>query len=193
MDLATIKNKILAGIDLLIVQPTMYFVTKIEDEDESNYELYRVKEYESGRIDLIANKFYGDASKSDLILKFNNISDPFSVVEGEVLKIPDYDIRFKSLERLSNKEENAVKEQFVNTKRLSKKDESRIEALKAKYDKDNLLPPNVVPVGKKTYMFKPGGKVSFGAAAQSDPVVDKVMKDKKFSEKTIEEKKQSRR
>ena len=70
MDLATIKNKILAGIDLLIVQPTMYFVTKIEDEDESNYELYRVKEYESGRIDLIANKFYGDASKSDLILNW---------------------------------------------------------------------------------------------------------------------------
>lgn len=175
MNLATIKDKIIEGINLLIVQPTMYFINKIEEVTEDDYTEHIVTPFENGRIDLIALTHYGDQSKSDLILKFNNISDPFSIKEGETLKIPVSTFPYKRLERLQTVEENAVKQQFVNTKRLNQKDQNRIEALKAKYDKEALLPPNVVPLGKKTFMFKGGGKVSFGASAQSDPVVDSIL------------------
>lgn len=189
MNLATIKDKIIEGVNLLIVQPTMYFINKIEEVTEDQYTAHRVSPLEKGRIDLIAIAYYGDASRSDLILKFNNISDPFSIAEGEVLKIPVYTFPYKRLERLKTVDENIVKQQFVDTKRLSKKDQNRIEALKAKYDKDVLLPPNVVPVGKRTFMFKGGGKVSFGAKAQADPVVDAILnkqsKTEKFSDKVV--------
>lgn len=191
MNLATIKDKIIEGVNLIIVQPTMYFINKIEEVTEDDYKLHRVNALEKGRIDLIALEYYGDASRSDLILKFNNISDPFSIAEGETLKIPVYTFPYKRLERLKTVDENIVKQQFVDTKRLSKKDKNRVEALKAKYDKEALLPPNVVPLGKKTFMFKGGGKVSFGARAQADPVVDSILnkqsKTEKFSDRVIRE------
>ena len=41
-----------------------------------------------GRLDLIAEDQYGDAKQIEYILKFNGISDPFSVQEGDILKIP---------------------------------------------------------------------------------------------------------
>ena len=61
-------------------------------------------------------------------------------------------------------------------KRLPKKDDRRIEALKKKYNKEVLLPPNVIPLGKKNYKFE-NGQVILGAQAQNDPVVNQVLSD----------------
>jgi hypothetical protein len=44
-----------------------------------------VKEEESMRPDKLANRLYSDGSYWDMILKFNGISNPFSLVEGEIL------------------------------------------------------------------------------------------------------------
>jgi len=186
MDLVTIKNKIIEGAKLIFVQPTMYFINKIEDLTEDDYDIHVVSPFEKGRIDLIALKVYGDATKSDLILKFNNISDPFSIAEGESIKIPAATFPYKTLDRVTEVEENIVKQQFIDSKRLSKKDQNRVDALKAKYDKEALLPPNVIPVGKKAFKIK-NGKITFGAQAQSDPVVDSILnkKSQQFSNRII--------
>lgn len=174
MNLATIKNKVVEGIKLILVQPTMFFNIKLDQVKDNDYTTRAVSQFEVGRPDLISLNAYGTIDKADLILKFNGISDPFSLAEGEIIKIPRADFPFRTLERIQEKEENVVKQQFVDTKRLSKKDQKRVEALKKKYDKENLLPPNVIPVGKKTFKFQ-AGQVVFGAHAQNDPVVDSIV------------------
>ena len=178
MNLATIKNKVIEGIKLILVQPTMFFNIKLEDVESDDYTTTEVNQFEVGRPDLISLRAYGTIEKADLILKFNGISDPFSLTEGETIKIPRENFPFRTLERIQETEENIVKQQFVDTKRLSKKDQKRVEALKKKYDKENILPPNVVPVGKKTFKFQ-AGQVIFGAQAQNDPVVDSIVNPRK--------------
>jgi hypothetical protein len=125
------------------------------------------------RPDRIALLYYGDHSKLDMILKFNNISDPFSLMPGETIFVPSPTTAYYKLERPGTYEENIVKQQFIDTKRLSKKDQRRVEALKKKYNKETLLPPNVIPVGKKNYEFD-GSEVRMGAQVQTDAVVESI-------------------
>lgn len=171
MNLKTLLNKTGDAVKLIMTQPTMIFKNK------SNItlvnEAHVVNEDETARPDLIALQYYGNQSKLDVILKWNGISDPMSLNEGDVLEIPSANVPFFRLERPKNFDDNPVKQQFVDGKRLSKKDQRRLDALKKKYGKDNLLPPNVIPLGKKNYEFV-GTRIRMGAQAQNDAVVDGI-------------------
>lgn len=171
MNLKTLLNKTTDTVKLIMTQPTMIFRNK-EDVVLLN-SAHVVDADESARPDLIALKHYGDQSKLDMILKWNGISDPFSINKGDILEIPSANTNFFKLERPKEFENNPVKQQFIDGKRLSKKDQRRLNALKKKYGKDNLLPPNVIPVGKKNYEFI-GSKIRMGAQAQTDPVVNGI-------------------
>ena len=101
MNLRTIKDKLIEGVKLIMVQPTVFFNIKIQDAVEgTDYTTKMVKPFYSGRPDLIALDEYGDSSKADIILKFNGISDPFSIIEGEMIKIPREDFPFGKLKRI---------------------------------------------------------------------------------------------
>lgn len=186
MKLRTLLNKTKDAIKYHFAQPTMIFRNK---EAITNVRMHTVREDEVARPDLIAIEYYGDQTKVDIILKWNGISDPFSLVPGDILEIPPSSVPFTKLERPNNFEENPIKTQFLQGKRLSKKDDRRIEALKKKYNKEVLLPPNVIPFGKKNYKFDKNGNIIFGAHAQNgdvnprnknygnDPVVDDILAD----------------
>jgi vacuolar-type H+-ATPase subunit I/STV1 len=171
MELRTIVDKITDGTKLILSIPTLLFKNK--EEAPLIEKEHIVDKFQEARPDLIAAKYYGNASMLDIILKYNNISNPFSLVEGQTIAIPVAEISISKFERAPVIEENIVKQQFVDTKRLSKKDQKRIEALKKKYDKENLLPPNVLDIGKKTFKFE-RGRIVFGKQAQSDPVAEKI-------------------
>jgi len=180
MNLKTILDKITDGTKLILSVPTILF----SDKDNAIIEAeHVVNDYEQARPDLIAAKHYGDPTALDIILKYNNISDPFSIKEGEKIIVPIREIPLAKYERPKQVEENIVKQQFIDTKRLSKKDQNRIKTLQKKYNKENLLPPNVLPVGKKTYKIN-AGKITFGVQAQSDSVVDEILKESKSNIKS---------
>lgn len=157
-----------------MTQPTMIFLDKstatILNEE------HVVNENECARPDLIALQYYGDQSLLDIILKWNGISDPFSMNVGDIIEIPSPNTNFFKLERPKEFDDNPVKQQFIDGKRLSKKDQRRLEALKKKYGKDELLPPNVIPVGKKNYEFD-GSRIILGADAQTDNVIQSINDD----------------
>ena len=138
---------------------------------------YIVKEDEVGRPELIALEYYNTDSKTDIILKWNGISDPFALSVGEELEIPHDEVPFYKLDRPRIFEDNKIKNEFVQGKKLSKKDLARIEALKKKYNKEVLLPPNVIAVGKKNFKFTADGNVILGAQAQNDDVTQSIVAD----------------
>jgi hypothetical protein len=177
MDFKIFKSKKLSAdkTKLLLAQPTMLFRTL----DPTEYQLvakHIVKEDEVVRPDLIATEYYNSTSGLDIILKFNGISDPFSIMPGETIYIPMDTIPYYKLESPAMYEENPIKAQFIDTKRLSKTDQRRLEALKKKYNKEALLPPNVIPVGKKNYEFD-GTNVRLGMGPQTDPVTATILND----------------
>ena len=174
MDLKTLVNKTLSGVKYILAQPTMMFRNR---EVVPIIATHIVKEDEVGRPDLISLEYYNTDSKTDIILKWNGISDPFSLSPGEVLEIPTDEVPFYKLDRPSKFEDNKIKNEFVQGKKLSKKDLARLEALKKKYNKEVLLPPNVIAVGKKNFKFTADGNVILGAQAQNDEVTQSIVAD----------------
>ena len=152
MDFKSLLNKIVENGKLILAQPTMMFVDK-EDIGTTKHE---VTVYQEGRPDLIALENYGSAEHVDYLLKFNNISDPFSVKEGDVLLIPVLGPNYKKLERPVTEDLNIVRQEFLDKKRLTPKDQKRIDFLKKKYGVKEVLPPNVLKSGFKNYKFNKG-------------------------------------
>jgi len=133
-----------------IARPSLLF----KNINEPQYEEHIVESDEVGRMDLICLKFYGNHDYVDTLLKFNNIINPFSFTEGDIIKIPSRTIAKKSWKDVANINilDNPVLRQFLDTKRLTKKDANRLEWLKKKAQgKANgageILPPNMLKPG----------------------------------------------
>ena len=174
MDFRTILNKAFDDVKLILAQPTMLF----RNRDKVNIIAYHiVKEDEVGRPDLISLEYYNTDSKTDVILKWNGISDPFALSVGEELEIPHDQVPFYKLDRPRVFEDNKIKNEFVQGKKLNQKDKNRLDALKKKYNKEVLLPPNVIAVGKKNFKFTADGNVILGAQAQNDDVTQSIVAD----------------
>lgn len=186
MNFRFLKRKTGDLTKLNLAQPTMMF---LQNRDSVKYRTHVVVEDDVTRPDLIAIKYYGGPEHVDYLLKWNGISDPFSLQPGDELQIPPKGLTISSLERPTGfmQEDNPIKNQFLQDKseRLPEKDKRRLEALKKKYNKEVLLPPNVIALGKKTYKFDKEGNIILGAQAQNadvnpanpDPVVQEVLLD----------------
>lgn len=184
MDFRSLKRKKADQEKIHLAQPTMIFNI---DKSSVSYREHIVKEDEVTRPDLISIEYYGGEQHVDYILKWNGISDPFSLSPGDVLQIPPAGLAISSLERPTGfvEENNPIKNQFMQAKndRLPKKDQRRLDALKKKYNKETLLPPNVIQTGKKNYKFDKEGNIILGAQAQNadvnpanlDPVVEEIL------------------
>jgi hypothetical protein len=66
-------------------KPTIAYA---EGEDFHAYSYHIVEAEEEMRPDLISIKFYGGPDFADLICKYNNINNPFTLEKGALLKIP---------------------------------------------------------------------------------------------------------
>lgn len=123
-----------------------------------------VNEDEVMRPDLVANRVYGDQNKLDAMLKFNGISNPFSIDFGDSLICLPY----SSLDSLYTSPLNVVEkgsekksgEESLFNNPKTEKDKARLEDLKKKAGAV-ILPPNVNQPGNKNVKIK-DGKVIFG-------------------------------
>lgn len=118
---------------------------------------------QAGRIDLISEIYYGSGEYVDAICIVNNIFNPFSLNEGDVLVIPNIvnvENQVYSRPKTASRP-NPTQGQFIDTERLSQKDQARIERLKAKGSNKKTgvntpLPPNVLQQGQSAKTFKDG-------------------------------------
>jgi hypothetical protein len=166
----TLKNKKISEIDdkIIMTEPTLLFPDYIQIS-----RVFNVEEYYAGRIDLISLNVYNSADYVDQLLKFNGISNPFSIAEGDILYIPPMDVLNKTFKKpgIGMSESNVVRDRFVETKRLPIKDQNRLDYLKRKAAlKPNgakeILPPNVLQSDQKNVIIE-NGKLIVGAALPS--------------------------
>lgn len=146
-----------------MTQPTLVFVKEVNVIAE-----HIVNEDEICRIDLISLQHYRDVEYVDYILKFNGISNPFSIEVGDVLLIPENQntvtriIPFKSVNIDDDK--LTIRDQFINTKRLSTTDAKRVEYLQRKAatkinGSTEILPPNIKKSGDGPNINIGNGKI----------------------------------
>jgi|TARA_R100000501_G_C2593444_1_gene92691 hypothetical protein len=122
--------------------------------------IHYVTQDQVGRPDLISILYFGTAENVDAICVINNIFNPFSLQEGDVLAIPILSSpdkvysRPKPITRVSS----TIKP-YIDTAVQSKADQNRIDRLiqKAKTKKNGVqtpLPPNVLQQGQKAKVFE---------------------------------------
>ena len=165
MDFKSINDKEIKNGKLRLTEPSVIF-----DPNAKTIAEHTVHYDEVGRIDMIARKYYGGDSFAEMILKYNNISNPFSINEGDVLKIPQPDAslvkwnKIKAIDDIQLEIDN-IRGQFLDTKRLSKKDAARLEYLQRKAEglkngSKAILPPNLLKPGEENLNIK-DGKIRF--------------------------------
>ena len=146
--------------------------TLIIDDNSASFivsKLIVVNEQYVMRPDLISFAVYGSTDHVDLILKANNISNPFSIDIGDVLIILDKNAAQKFY-RSPKKPKAAIdvtKELFLNPDRASKKDIARIknlqkQALKKSNGASEVKPTNLKRAGENAFTFG-GGSIQLSA------------------------------
>jgi len=129
-----------------------------------------VTQYYQMRPDLVAAIKYGDHGKVGSLLKFNAISNPFAIKEGNILLIPNeksIDDSFNTQKILSesqaqsdnntNTNQNTVFKKNQESKKFKVSDARRkFLEQKVKNQPNIVLPPNVLQPDEKTIMKKDG-------------------------------------
>jgi hypothetical protein len=139
----------------------------IYDADLGVRAVHYVLPDQEGRIDKISEIYFGSTEFIDAICVVNNIFNPFSVQEGDVLIIPNLrrpDLVYKKPSVISRP--TTTQEPFIDTGRQTQKDQSRVQRLiqKAKEKKNGVsspLPPNMLQPGQSTKVFE-GGEIKLG-------------------------------
>ena len=128
--------------------------TYIPDFENENFTIIRTiyvsKEYEK-RLDLVSLAVYGSDDYVDILMKCNEISDPLSIKEGDVLAIPDLE-GAKLFYINPFKESKEAKQNILDSTKKSKVDQKRLETLA----KISSSIKNGSKVNTKTNDLKPG-------------------------------------
>ena len=128
------------------------------------------------RADLVSETVYGDSTKWDYILKFNGISNPFSLNKYDLISIPDLDSMDSQFKKEVEKSESTDSydsyDGYVELDSVTgskeprtKKDENRkkyIDEIKDnRLDRSIPVPPNVVGDDEDNIRFE-DNKIIFG-------------------------------
>jgi hypothetical protein len=129
----------------------------------------RVNEFEKMRPDLMSNRVYGTQDGWDLLLKYNGISNPFSLNEGDLL----YAVNYSDLTTMVNvpleisERSGKTESDFKPISPNSNKDSNRVSNLRNKYknrnsqspQRNSSLPPNL---STRPSIQQEGGQIVLG-------------------------------
>lgn len=152
------KKKVITNSEGKLVTDLVYSTFSFPSNNNSNIAI--VNEYENMRPDLISNRIYADQTKWDAILKYNGISNPFSVQFGDVLHVVPFNTAESVYKSPRDISERGIKtEEPINgILNQETKDSNRIKNLS---NRKGDLPPNINKVGDKNVKVK-DGKLIFG-------------------------------
>lgn len=113
------------------------------------------------RPDLIAYATLGDENKLDYILKFNGISNPFSIDRGDPILVPeDQDMEQQFIKPRSENLTDTTDRQELVLSPETEKDRKRLEHINKKKNQE-ALPPNVAKSDDENIKFR-DGNIVFG-------------------------------
>jgi hypothetical protein len=150
------------GIWDLTKSSVYYSSTPIFDD------VFIVTEYYQMRPDLIAAIKYGDHSKVGSLLKYNNISNPFALMEGTVLAMPSYkSIEDPFTQRKNKNQSNPISNTNSNPNEVFKKTQEQKQFKvsdgrkkfldsKIKNHPVMILSPNITQPNETTILKKDG-------------------------------------
>ena len=153
-------------------------IFELKNRNYLAYNVYRVpKEYRM-RPDLISQSVYNNSAYAEIILKYNGISNPFSIDEGDIILIPDLNSAQQKIKTPGLGAENDRAAKIRNSYKyidplkrpkkgedLKKFDERKVVS-GAGTGMGDRLPPNIAEKGT-SQITKRGGRVYFGEGVET--------------------------
>lgn len=137
--------------------------------------VYAPNDLSEMRPDIASKSVYGTTEYWDILLKFNGISNPFSLSREDRLLIPSLDDMAQNIAPSGQQDEavKAIRQQYIDVSKKAKQDPKLAEIEKKRREAQrkkaegaavasvNNLPPNIAEEGDREIIVK-GGKVQFG-------------------------------
>lgn len=130
------------------------------------YNVYKVpKEFEM-RPDLISGAVYNNTNHAEIILKYNGISNPFSIKEGDYILIPNLD----SMQSITRKPKGSAADganqirnsyKYIDPLKIPKSDTNFQNRQIIGGAPEGALPPNIAKEGEPQITYR-NGRVYFG-------------------------------
>jgi|694.fasta_scaffold20854_14 hypothetical protein len=152
----------------VIIDLTKQSLNLVVDQPMTNY--YLVSDETAMRVDIISQVALGSVDNVEKMLKFNDISNPFTIDIGDLLFVPDllYARMNLNSEGANDQQKLDIRNQYIQPEK-----ESKLDPTLGKFDKRNKpkkadasktappLPPNFANIGDQEIEIR-GGKIFFG-------------------------------
>jgi hypothetical protein len=168
-----------------IIKDLTQTMFEMKNKNYVSYNVYRVPREYAMRPDLISKAVYNNSQYAEIILKFNSISNPFTINEGDIILIPDLGSAKNTIRTIgagtnadpANKIRNSYK--YIDLKKVPKKS----PALKAfdsrNISPDGLLPPNIAAEGDTPITYR-DGRAHYNGNGNADSCLKNGMSSSEF-------------
>ena len=165
-----------------------------------NYSVYRVPVDYEMRPDLIAQAVYNNTIYAEMVLKFNGISNPFSIDTGDVILIPSLDTAKQNVKKRGEEAEGSEAKRirnsykYIDPTKAPKRDrdintfDNRNLGTKKDQVQDGALPPNIAREGDRGITYR-NGRVYFGEDISESACLKNGMSQSEFLTKVIKSRK----
>lgn len=136
-----------------------------------SYNVYKIPRQYEMRPDLISAAVYKDSAYAELILKFNGISNPFTLLEGDYILIPSLDSIRPIIATNSGSGVDAAKKlrdtyRYIDPIKIPKANNNFQNRSLEKTMQDGALPPNISKEGESQITYR-NGRVYFGEGVET--------------------------
>ena len=156
-----------------------------------NFQAYKVPSEYSMRADLISQSVYNNTLYAEFILKYNGISNPFSISNGDVILIPNLDTAKENVKKegVSASAESKIRDsyKYIDPTKAPTKDDQTI-SFDDRTLKEGALPPNIAPEGASQITYR-NGRVYFGEGIGESACLKNGMSSSEFLTKVISSRK----
>ena len=162
--------------DGIVIRDLTQSMFELKTNDYVAYNVFRVpKEYRM-RPDLISKSVFNNSLYAEIILKYNGISNPFTIDEGDIILIPDLDsakgkIKSAGVNEADDKA-NKIRNSYKYIDPLKRPKKADKEQLKKFNDRqivdvtEGSLPPNFAKEGTSQVTYR-NGRVYFGEGVET--------------------------
>jgi hypothetical protein len=151
------------GIEIKDLTASMF---DMRVDNNIKYNIYKVpKEYEM-RPDLISGAVYNNSLFAEVILKFNGISNPFTIQAGDMILIPSLDSMAAIVAKPEGTDIDGAKAirnsyKYIDPTKIPRTDDNFQNRQIISGAPANALPPNMAQPGEQQITYR-NGRVYFG-------------------------------
>jgi len=165
----------------------------------TSYNVFKISRDYVMRPDLISQAVYNNTLYAEFILKYNGISNPFSIDEGDLLLVPDLESAKKNTKTIegsgvdgdpSKRLRDAYK--YIDPTKIPKRDADLAKFADRKLTKTTIpegaLPPNIADEGTSQIVER-NGRVYFGEGIGESACLKSGMSSSEFLTQVIKSRK----